>query len=497
MKSLPKNSITFLLFIFLTQSLCASADHMNIFFKKTLHATQTYGELETIDHINNLYEITLGAENIENVAIVKHAGKATQPKKDWTLMIYISADNDLRNFAIRNIKQMTKVGSNNYINIIVHLDIKLAGNKKVTKRYYIKKDKILHLNADDPATQRMDSGNPETLISFCNWGITEFPATNYGLILWNHGTGPLNPRRGRIIKLSELFTFNPELNKVEVDRSIGFFDLLNAYQQEDRGICWDDTTGNYLSCQNVDYALKKVYTQKLKGQKFAFIGFDACLMQHAEIADIVAKYADIMIGSQEVILGTGWPYIEMLKPYLQHSLSKEEFSRHIVYTYRNAYNRITNDYTLSAIKLKEFSLLKDNIDTVSNLLIACLKLDVNKSVKKTITTCRSRLLCTHFDEPSFIDLHHLYKNLLASIKHFNLKNKQQEALLKKDLHTALSQGCALIEALTLANVAGKNLSNAKGLSIYFPTKRIYYSYRNHPFCQNNNWILFLTQYLNV
>jgi len=483
MKSLPKTTVKFLLFIFIVQH---------------LHAAQIHSDSGTIDHINNLFEINLGIDkDIENVPILKHASKVTQPKKDWTLMIYISADNDLRNFAIRNLKQMTKVGSNGYINIIVHLDIKLSGNRKVTKRYYIQKDKILHLNANDPATQRMDSGNPETLFSFCNWGVSEFPAENYGLILWNHGTGPLDPRRGRIIKLSDLFTFNPQINKVEIDRSIGFFDLLDAYQTENRGICWDDTTGNYLTSHDLDYALGKIYSKVLEGKKFAFIGFDACLMQDIGVAHIVKKYSDIMIGSQEVILGTGWHYVETLKPFLQKPLSKEEFSKHIVYSYRNAYNRITNDYTLSAIKLDEFSFIEDNLNIISNLLISCLKLQVNKSVKKTIATCRSRRLCTHFDEPSFIDLHHFYRNLLASLKYFRLKNKQSEARLKQELKTSLAQGCTLINALTFANVAGKNLSNAKGLSIYFPTRRIYFSYRKHPFCQNNNWILFLTQYLNV
>ena len=65
-------------------------------------------------------------------------------------------------------------------------------------------------------------------------------------------------------------------------------------------------------------------------------------MQMVEITNIVKKYSDIMIASQEVILGTGWPYIETLKPFLKKSLTKEEFAKHIVYSYRNAYNRITN-----------------------------------------------------------------------------------------------------------------------------------------------------------
>src|SRR5262245_40192827 len=50
-----------------------------------------------------------------------------QQKKPWTMIIYIAADNDLRNYAIRNIKQMSNIGSNQYVNIIVHIDIRVNG----------------------------------------------------------------------------------------------------------------------------------------------------------------------------------------------------------------------------------------------------------------------------------------------------------------------------------------------------------------------------------
>lgn len=412
-------------------------------------------------------------------------------------MIYIAADNDLRNFAIRNLKQMATIGSTDNINIIVHLDIKLSGNNKVTKRYYIQKDKILHLNADDPRTQRMDSGNPETVISFFTWGIAEFPAEHYAGLFWDHATGDLDPKKGRIFKLADLFTFNAAINKVEVNRSVGFFDLICPSVTEEKGICWDDTTGNYLTTQDLDYALNTICTKVLKGKKLAILGFDACLMQMTGVGCVAKKYADIMVGSQEVILGTGWNYVEILRPFASKSLTAEEFCKHIVNTYKATYETITNDYTLSAIRLKDFSLIEDNINHISKLLIECLKKQKNKSVKNIITTCRSKLLCTHFDEPSFIDLHHLYKNLSASVKNFELANKRDEDRLKPELIEALTVGCKIIEELTIANVAGKNLAKAKGLSIYFPTTRIYPSYRDLEFCKNNDWIVFLTQYLNV
>lgn len=467
-------------------------------YNLNIYPNESFADTSIIEHINNLFESGSSIKDTQDIPIIKsQASKMSQQKKDWTLMIYIAADNDLRNFAIRNLKQMASIGSSENINVIVHLDIKLSGNNKVTKRYYIQKDKILHLNSNDPKTQRMDSGSPETLISFATWGVSEFPATNYGLVCWDHGTGALDPKRGRIFKLADLFTFNSAINKIEVNRSIGFFDFIYSCMPEEKGICWDDTTGNYLTTQDLDYALNTICSKVLNGKKLAFVGFDACLMQMTEIASVVKKYADIMIASQEVILGTGWNYAEVLKPFLTKSLNPEEFVKNIINGYKATYETITNDFTLSALKLKDFSLLEDNINHVSKLLIECLKKQKNKSVKNTITTSRSKLLCTHFDEPSYIDLHHLYKNLLASIKNFELTNTNDTERLKTELAQALKVGCNIIEEVTIANVVGKNLSKARGVSIYFPTNRIYFSYRDLEFCKNNDWIVFLTQYLNV
>jgi len=447
---------------------------------------------DIIEHINHLLDQT----NTQDIPIVKSSGSVFRKQKDWTLILYIAADNDLRNFAIRNIKQMAKIGSNQNINIVVHLDIKLAGSKKATRRYYIDKNKIIHVNAQDAHSQRMDSGNPETLVSCCKWAVSNFPAQHYGLILWNHGTGALDPRRGRIIRLADLFTFNPEINKVELDRSINFMEFLSEKTDLDRGICWDDTTGNYLTNQDLEQALGMIYSNILGHKKLDFIGFDACLMQMIEVASIAKKYANIMIGSQEVILGTGWNYVETLKPFLTQSLTTEEFAKHIVKSYEKTYSRVTNDFTLSVMNLSMVEKLEENLDDTAKALLFALKNQRGKTVKKAIAASRSKLVCTHFDEPSFIDLHHFYKNLLLTIKHMQLKNKNDEARFKKVLRYLLEEGCEMIEKMIIAKTAGKNLLKAKGISIYFPTRRIYFSYRNLTFCKKHNWILFLTQYLN-
>jgi hypothetical protein len=119
----------------------------------------------------------------------------------------------------------------------------------------------------------------------------------------------------------------------------------------------------------------------------------------------------------------------------------------------------------------------------------------NGSVKQTIATCRSKNMCTHFEEPSYIDLHHFYRNLIMYLKNFAFKAGVDQASMLDPLKQALQEGLMLIEDTVIANTAGKNLSNARGISIYFPERGIHPSYRRTSFAQVNDWPLFLNQYM--
>ncbi len=457
------------------------------------------------------------------------------PKAHTTFIVYMAADNDLRSFAARNIKQMAAIGSNKHLHIAVHLDIRITGKKKITRRYYIEQDKILHLNVNDPHTQKMDSGRPDTLISACKWAIDQFPADEYVLIFWNHGTGILDPARGRIISPTELFTYNPTLNKLELDRStsiLGNIDIrgpnssddllmfLNQFDddqgwqdtteilqaeiddrgpatdQDAKGICWDDSRGNYLTNQKLDAALTTIRKECLNNGKFSIIGFDACLMSMIEVGNLLKKHAHIMVGSQEVELGTGWNYQKVLEPFLHSPLGKKDFARHITHVYEETYTKITNDYTQSAVFLDDISYLEDNLNQVANHLIQALQLQKNKSVHNAIRASKNKLLCTHFDEPSYIDLHHFYTNLEYNLKHFSFTNSQAGGKIVSELRKLLDHGRAIIRKIVLANVCGKNLNQARGISVYFPERRMHGSYPKSPFAQQNNWIRLVQTYIS-
>ena len=61
----------------------------------------------------------------------------------------------------------------------------------------------------------------------------------------------------------------------------------------------------------------------------------------------------------------------------------------------------------------------------------------------------------------------------------------------EDLKTALDLGMKVIEGSVIANVAGKKLATARGLSIYFPYGRVDSSYVKTEFAKNSTWVRFI------
>lgn len=412
-------------------------------------------------------------------------------KKEWTIMVYLAGDNDLRNFLLRNLQQMISAGSTDRINIVVHLDIKLANRKKASYWLLVNQNEIVRLNLD-PATQVMDSGNPNTLQTFGAWAISNFPAEQYCLILSDHGTGIIDPEKGKITNISNLFTYNPFTNKLELDRSIGFLDFV-MHANYLRGICWDDTTGNYLTNQDLDVVLGNLSTI-LPSKKFDIIGFDACLMSMIEIAHIVKKHAHYMVASEDIELGMGWFFDALLRPFQAHSYTPEAFAKHIVNTYETMYKPITDDFTLSALKLESVAAIEQNLDAIASLLAKALRGQYKQSVRAAIKASKSAPRCTHFDEPTYLDLYDFYRNLEESLPYFQFNNTAEGATIISELKQQLALGRSLINRTVVANTAGPNLSRAKGISIYFPEYAINSSYRKTQFARGNKWFEFLELY---
>lgn len=435
--------------------------------------------------------------NVRSIAAFLFLASLVQPlnakvKKQWTVIVVAAADNNLRDFAPRNQKQMSAVGSNENVNLLMHMDIRLTGSKKVSRRYYVEKNNPIQVEIAEKTP--MDSGDAATLISACRWAIQDYPAEHYMLVLWNHGTGIIDPYGRRHFDTNLMFNYNAETNNFELDRTVGFIDLIEAL--DDKGCCWDDTTGNYLTNQKLEQALNEIVNVHLGGQKLDIIAFDMCLMSMLEIANITKNYATIQVSSQEVEPGPGWKYDEALSIFSNRIPDKKELAINIVNAFAKAYKPSGShpgfiDYTQSALDLTVVEELEKNVNDLAEALIRALDSDKSVVYRNLINTSRAKKNLTHFNEPTYVDLHHFYTNLLKNLReHF----RSSLDLLNMQILRSLEIGLSLFKKVIIHSVSGSNLPNARGISIFFPEKRIHPSYKKANFAKNS-WINFLAKYV--
>ena len=184
---------------------------------------------------------------------------------------------------------------------------------------------------------------------------------------------------------------------------------------------------------------------------FDFIGFDACLMATLETALMLTPYADYMIASEETEPGVGWYYTDWLTALGKNtSMPTIEIGKNIVDDFVDTCAKKCQGQktTLSVVDLAELEM------TVPEELAA-----FSKSASELIqdnnyqTVSNARYNTREFAQSSAIDqvdLAHLAQNL------------------------GTEEGKDLAEALMSAvkyNRTSSNMTNAYGLSIYFPYKK--------------------------
>lgn len=415
--------------------------------------------------------------------------------KECTTLIYIAADNDLDIFADRNIKQMMQVGASEYLNIVLCVNTS-------EKKYSTKTTKIISIEKNNARIlkkttlpQYTDSGKSETLVDFCTYAIEEFPAHNYVLIFWDHGTGALDPFVRRQLPTSDLFLFNPEPDSSNPPHYLDNLALTNNFRPPLKAICFDDSTGNFLTEKTITTALRQICKGPLQGKKFDIIGFDACLMAMIETAFSIKDFANIMIASQEVELGAGWNYKKVFTPFLFQNLSPQEFGKHIVKAYAKTYNFI-DDFTLSCIDLTKIDPLVKNIQQLAQFLHSRCTQKSNTHFFDLVKASRHKHSCTHFDEPDYIDMHHFYKNLLHNVAHPSFCNNNPSTQEIDDLKRILTEGMDLMQQTVIMRSAGQYFPEAQGLSIYFPEHAIHRSYKSNKFATHSYWLSFLKSYFS-
>lgn len=213
-----------------------------------------------------------------------------------TIIVYMAADNDLSDDAIADIEEMKQGFPKTKNNLIVFADI----NGKPPYLLKIDREKETVIKS----YPELDSTDPTTLAEITKEVIRLYPAEEYGLILWSHGTSWL-PAGATL-------------------RSFG-----------------KDVGSANGSGMNIPELAKSLPV------KFDFIIMDACLMGSVEVAYELKDNADFIIASSTETIANGFPYDKIIPELMEPVINYQSIAKH----YYDYYNNMSGAYRSATISV--------------------------------------------------------------------------------------------------------------------------------------------------
>ena len=190
---------------------------------------------------------------------------------------------------------------------------------------------------------------------------------------------------------------------------------------------------------------------KDSGVTFDFIGFDACLMATLETALMTANYGDYLIASEETEPGIGWYYTDWLNELSKDtSMPTLDIGKNIVdgFVDKCAEKCSGQKTTLSVIDLAEISVTSpDKLSAFSNSTANLIKSNDYKKVSDARVSTREFATSSRIDQIDLVN----FANHIGTTEAKELAN-------------------TLLSAVKY-NRTSANMTNAYGVSIYFPYRR--------------------------
>ncbi|HIZ87162.1 MAG TPA: hypothetical protein IAC03_03255 [Candidatus Coprenecus pullistercoris] len=205
-----------------------------------------------------------------------------------TVIVYMAADNNLASFARRNLDDMARGGVPYYCDrgegdvLLVYTDI--SGERPRLMR--LSKDRFGVVNTETLVEyEDHNSCSDSVMRSVLAYASSLFPADEYGLVLWSHGTGWVPP--GYYSEPVDADGNPLQQWGVEADPYASYVKSFG-------------TDGGYeMDIRNLAAALPEHYT---------YILIDACLMGGIEVAYELKDCCDYLIVSAAEVLANGFPY---------------------------------------------------------------------------------------------------------------------------------------------------------------------------------------------
>ncbi|MFN8411714.1 MAG: clostripain-related cysteine peptidase [Anaerolineales bacterium] len=183
----------------------------------------------------------------------------------WTVMVYMSGDNNLEDYIVKDLElELAPTGSSANVQVVALADRAPGydisrGDWQSTKLYHVTTGMIADSASAVADWGERNMGDKQTLIDFVTWSKTNYPADHYVLYFWGHG-----------------WNWHP-----------GY-------------VMQDDTNADTLDLDELKAAIPSLGFIDV-------VGYDGCNMSSIEVLNAWHGHATDVTGSQEYV---GWDGIE-------------------------------------------------------------------------------------------------------------------------------------------------------------------------------------------
>jgi hypothetical protein len=126
-------------------------------------------------------------------SLTGNASAAPPARAKWTVMVYISGDNDLEDYVVKDIEtELAPTGSSANVQVVALADRGPGydtsyGDWQTTKLFHVTRGMTAASGNAVADWGERNMGNPQTLIDFVTWTKAHYPADHYALYFWGHG----------------------------------------------------------------------------------------------------------------------------------------------------------------------------------------------------------------------------------------------------------------------------------------------------------------------
>ncbi|OFY38662.1 MAG: hypothetical protein A2X18_08255 [Bacteroidetes bacterium GWF2_40_14] len=312
------------------------------------------------------------------------------PEFRRVVILYFAANNNLSSYAasnIENLKQgfLPEEESRNILLVYSHL----SGSLPKLLRLY--KDEAGKIHEDVVANyESQNSATPEVLKDMLNKVKIIFPADEYGLVLWSHGTG----------WLPKGYYGNPGGFKIFMNDP--YQDMVKSFAEDN---------GEEMEITELKAAIP---------YKLSFIIFDCCFMGGIETVYELKDKSDYIVASPTEILATGFPYDEIMRPLFENTADLTETCQ-LYFDYYNNMEGVYKSATISIFQTNKLQRVGDACKTVFN------------NNRSKIATLNMGTIQPYYrmDRHWFHDLDDFIESIATPAEYLTFKTALEEAVIAK------------------------------------------------------------------